>query len=317
MIYLGMLHKIIIYLSIQNQPDQEFFNQFKALLKFDTTPELLPQYEIKSTVNSHSYIQLLDENNDDLLSYQFHNFALGNITSIQNNHNFKYQDKGDFVNAKNQYFDYPQAKLETILKIFKGKINEVDHFGINLPSTQISFDEFLGVCDVVGQNSYLTNYPEVDQWKFIERATKEEIDFKIENFKIFRNPKFELVWDEYTLMPILQIDMLTQYSRRELHQLLPDSFAFCFDELEKYFRSCYLQNPFGILIRLDFRYIDTPHINQYKKGTWLIKSGGRYGFIPIPLITTTYTSTENILSKGLAMSWRNYRWNKSNYHFSL
>ena len=96
------------------------------------------------------------------------------------------------------------------------------------------------------------------------------------HFVFGREPKFELVYDNFTTIPLVQFALGTNLSQQEMEKLLPEPNGFSIPGLDKIFRSVMISSPWTKLgFRLDLYFKDTSRENEWSTGEWLIKSGGR------------------------------------------
>lgn len=101
--------------------------------------------------------------------------------------------------------------------------------------------------------------------------TEYEHENEITNFKILREPRFEFVYDKYTNIVGIHIDIETDLSQNEIEKLFPK------DQGEYYegctFKAIYLDYSEDLDIRLDVRYKST--YGDWESGEWLVCEGKR------------------------------------------
>lgn len=167
----------------------------------------------------------------------------------------------------------PIAELYNRLK---GHIVRIDHTGINLPSALVEREEWEQLINKIASSSNLYRYPTGEDWPFILPATEAEHVNGIKEFPAGREPKFELVYDIYSPVPTIQIDIETDLLRTEIEQLFPDPYGVSFPDLADYFRTVYIDHEWpGLAIRFDLRFKNDNPRGDWETGKWLIEDGGR------------------------------------------
>lgn len=157
-----------------------------------------------------------------------------------------------------------------------GHITRVDHTGINLPSNLVSREAWEQLVSNIADNSNLYRYPTGEDWPFILPATEAEHANGIKEFPVGREPKFELVYDTFSPVPTIQIDIETDLLRTEIEQLFPDPYGVSFPDLADYFRTVYIDHEWpGLAIRFDLRFKNDNPRGDWETGKWLIEDGGR------------------------------------------
>lgn len=108
-------------------------------------------------------------------------------------------------------------------------------------------------------------------------ATQSEFETDITSFVAGREPRFELVYDDYVHFPLYQFALETDLTRSELETRFPQPYGYAIPGLEPIFRSVFIFHPWpGFGIRFDLYYRDdseTP--GDWETGEWLVKEGGR------------------------------------------
>lgn len=165
--------------------------------------------------------------------------------------------------------------MSELIKRLKGHIVRIDHTGINIPSALVSNETWKQFMHRVAEQANLYNYPTTDVWPFILPATQEERETDITQFPDGREPKFEMVYDTYSPVPTIQIDIETDLTRVQVEQLFPAPYGVSFSELADYFRTVYVHHEWpGLAIRFDIRFkSDQP--GEWETGKWLVEDGGR------------------------------------------
>lgn len=202
-------------------------------------------------------------------------FRLDNICSnIQLNiENEKYANLliRKFRNDRNSSKTKRLSINEVALKL-SGHIKRVDHTGINLPTILFDRSEWDDLLKYFSSNSNMYHYPTGEPWPFLIPTTEYENQNEITNFKILRDPKFELVYDDYTNMIAIHIDMETNLSKTEVEKLFPEDQGVYFDGCD--YKAIYLDYREDIDIRLDIRYNRTTY-GDWENGEWLVCKGKR------------------------------------------
>lgn len=165
--------------------------------------------------------------------------------------------------------------ISELVKRLKGHMVRIDHTGINIPSALISDEQWKQFIHAVARHANLYKYPTTDVWPFILPATPEEHEADITRFPVGREPKLELVYDTYSPVPTIQIDIETNLPRPEVERLFPAPYGISFPDLADYFRTVYIHHEWpGLAIRFDIRFkSDRP--GDWETGKWLVKDGGR------------------------------------------
>jgi len=159
----------------------------------------------------------------------------------------------------------------------KGRIVNIDHTGINIPETLLEKTKWDALIREISQITNLYRYPE-EEWPFIIPANEEEFQDDITEFLDIRTPKFELVYDRYSSIPIFQYALVTDYSRQEVEEMFPAPQGFSIPGLGDIFRSVRIDSPWReyLAIRFDLYYKRLPgDPSDWETGEWLIKQGGR------------------------------------------
>lgn len=188
----------------------------------------------------------------------------------------KHDKHGEYteVDAGGQIlFRLPIAELYSRLR---SHIVRIDHTGINLPSALVKREEWERFIDKLTSNSNLYRYPTGEDWPFILPATKTEHANDIKEFPAGREPKFELVYDTFSPVPTIQIDIETDLLRTEIERLFPEPYGISFPDLADYFRTVYIDHEWpGLAIRFDLRFKNDNPSGNWETGKWLVEDGGR------------------------------------------
>ncbi|HSX07448.1 MAG TPA: hypothetical protein VLG11_00990 [Candidatus Saccharimonadales bacterium] len=166
--------------------------------------------------------------------------------------------------------------IEELQKRLAGHVVRIDHTGLNLPSASLSKEDWQAYIHTLARQCNLYRYPSGEDWPFILPATAGEFDADITAFPAGREPKFELVYDTYSTVPTIQIDIETDLLRAEVEQLFPEPYGVSFPDLADYFRTVYVEHDWrGLSIRFDIRFKEDNPNNDWNTGKWLVHDGGR------------------------------------------
>lgn len=96
---------------------------------------------------------------------------------------------------------------------------------------------------------------------------------EINNFTILCELRFEIVYDNYTDIVTIQIDIETDLSKSEVESLFSKNQGIYFHSLEDSFKSIYLDYRNHLDIRFDIRF-NCSH-NSFESGEWFVSDGRR------------------------------------------
>ncbi|QGQ94144.1 hypothetical protein EHS13_04095 [Paenibacillus psychroresistens] len=162
----------------------------------------------------------------------------------------------------------------------KGHLIDMDHSGVNIPVPLFEKSKWEELTQKLSQITNIYRYPG-EEWPFIIPANEEEFQADITDFSAPRTLKFELVYDEYNALPILQFALITDLSRNELEEAFPHPYGYAIPGLEDIFRSVMVDSPWSkdVLIRIDLYYKgNEAELTDWETGEWLVKSGGRINY---------------------------------------
>ncbi len=114
-----------------------------------------------------------------------------------------------------------QISISNFYDIMKNHIKQIDHTGIVFFENHLKYQEWLGFIGKVSQYSNLYKYPENQDWPFVLPSTSEEFLSDIKDFSNLRQPKFEIVYVKDKGELVIQIDVKTDLTRKELERLFP------------------------------------------------------------------------------------------------
>ncbi len=165
--------------------------------------------------------------------------------------------------------------ISELAKRLKGHMVRIDHTGVNIPSRLVSSEVWKQFIDSVARRANLYKYPTTDVWPFILPVTPGEHETDITQFPAGREPRLELVYDTYSPIPTIQIDIETDLRRPEVEQLFPAPYGVSFPDLADFFRTVYVHHEWsGLDIRFDIRF-KSDQLGDWETGKWLVEAGGR------------------------------------------
>lgn len=289
--------KQITYIFPNNTPDsQSFFQQLSELLTEipnahthdDTGVTITPvgpvdAFPVTTFVQSDVPYPQLNLGDSQELSLHVGNLRINPDMAVD----YKVDDRGfDQILTKQDslggYFELHASSqtlyrlpMSELIKRPKGHIVRIDHTGINIPSALVSNETWKQFMHRVAEQANLYNYPTTDVWPFILPATQVEHETDITQFPDGREPKFEMVYDTYSPVPTIQIDIETDLMRAQVKRLFPAPYGISFPELADYFRTVYVHHEWpGLAIRFDIRF-KSDQVGEWETGKWLVEDGGR------------------------------------------
>ncbi|MFI5907771.1 hypothetical protein [Dactylosporangium sp. NPDC051541] len=148
----------------------------------------------------------------------------------------------------------------------------VDHTGVNLPAST-SADLWSRTVERIAGSSAMYRYPTGEPWPFVLPSTTAERDAEITAFVAGREPRFELVLDEWLSVPLWQFALRTDLTRAALEAMFPEPDGVAFPGLGEVFRAVTVRGR--PLIRFDLYYRGDDALNDWETGKWLVTAGGR------------------------------------------
>jgi hypothetical protein len=166
--------------------------------------------------------------------------------------------------------------MDSIYARLRGHITRLDHTGINIPSSLIPRDTWQRFINHLAAESNMYRYPTGEDWPFMLPATQEEYEMDITQFPVGREPRCELVYDQFSVEPTIQIDVETDLAREQVEELFPDPYGISFPDLADYFRTVYIEHEWpGLRVRFDIRFKSDEPGDYWETGKWLVTKGGR------------------------------------------
>lgn len=265
--------KTITYLLPDNQSAQAFVSNFFKLLGVKGTQEVNLDKNSPQAYHPATYFSL--SNNVSEVTVVFESSAIqplaaGNIYLAGSAPGNCVVDKefetSDFVFAekKDEIGEYIKGSLgnnsyywlsmeELCRRLANAKV-VIDHTGVNIPTNLVSKEVWDTLISQLGKEAVLFDYPG-EPWPFIVPATAAELAGEVTDLTPYRGPKFELVYDKYTPIPVIQLSLDTSLTKEEVHALFPGPYAETFPNLADFFRSVYIQSPWNnVAVRVDVNY---------------------------------------------------------------
>jgi hypothetical protein len=164
-----------------------------------------------------------------------------------------------------------------------GHVVAVDHTGMNLPAAAVPPERWQAIVHAVAGASAFYRYPTGEPWLFVLPSNEAEYATDIDAFADGREPRFELVRDEWLDGPLWQFALRTDLSRPDLEAMFPDPVGAAFPGLGEVFRAVTVRSPWpGLQIRFDLYYGRTDAVTDragaltdWETGEWLVRAGGR------------------------------------------
>lgn len=152
----------------------------------------------------------------------------------------------------------------------------VDHIGLNIPTATMDELTWTTLLKFIAARTNQYRYPTGEDWPFILPATDAEFEADISSFAGGREPRFELVYDEYLRHPLLQYALVTNLTKEEAERLFSGPYGLGLPDLAQYFYSVYIAHPWAALsIRFDLYYAGNGGYGDFQTGKWLVQAGGR------------------------------------------
>ncbi|WP_309122422.1 hypothetical protein [Paenibacillus sp.] len=167
--------------------------------------------------------------------------------------------------------------IEALRRLLSGRVVDVDHTGLNVPTFSVARETWNRLVQTLAGAGNVYRYPGED-WPFLFPSTPDEFAGDIASFDAYRTAKFELVYDGWTKLPILQFALSTTLTREEAEAALPGPHGFGIPGLDGIFRSAFVDSPWrdAIAIRFDLYYVRSDAaLNEWETGEWLVREGGR------------------------------------------
>lgn len=183
---------------------------------------------------------------------------------------------GEYIAAHAGQETFYRLSLPELYKRLHSHLVAVDHTGWNIPSIRVPRKTWQQLLDSLAEQCNLYAYPGGFDWPFIIPATAQEFTHEITRFMPGRLPRFELVYEDSSPVPMYQFDIETDLPRASIEQLFPAPYGLSFPDVADYFRSVFVQHPWaGLAIRFDIRFKSTGPASDWTTGKWLVERGKR------------------------------------------
>ncbi|MEU8263260.1 hypothetical protein AB0C02_21845 [Micromonospora sp. NPDC048999] len=171
----------------------------------------------------------------------------------------------------------PTVDLAELTRRLAGHVRRVDHTGVNLPGRTTSPEQWRDLLLALASTSTLYRYPTGEEWPFILPSTPDELRGNIRDFVVGREPRFELVYEEWRTRTEWQFALWTDLTRAELELLFPEPEGITFPGLDEIFRVVPVNHPWWpeVSIRFDLCYRIEGGPTDWETGEWLVTAGGR------------------------------------------
>ncbi|MFU8872497.1 hypothetical protein [Micromonospora sp. SL4-19] len=167
-------------------------------------------------------------------------------------------------------------EMAELTRRLAGHARRVDHTGVNLPTSTLPPERWRDLVHAIASTSTMYHYPTGEEWPFVLPSTADELSGDIRDFVVGREPRFELVYDQWRTQPEWQFAIWTDLTRAELELLFPEPEGITFPGLEEIFRVVPVRHPWpGLGIRFDLCYRIDDGPSDWETGEWLVTSGGR------------------------------------------
>lgn len=168
------------------------------------------------------------------------------------------------------------VEMAELTRRLAGHVRRVDHTGVNLPASATPPQRWRDLVGALASASTMYRYPEGQEWPFVLPSTSDEFGGDISEFIVGREPRFELVYDEWLSQTMWQFALWTDLTRDELERLFPEPEGITFPGLEEIFRVVTVRHPWpGLGIRFDLCYRIEDGPSDWETGEWLVTEGGR------------------------------------------
>lgn len=169
-----------------------------------------------------------------------------------------------------------RVELADLTRRVAGHVRRVDHTGVNVPACATPPERWHALVRAIASTSTLYRYPTGEDWPFVLPSTSDELLDDIHDFVVGREPRFELVYDQWLTQPQWQFALWTDLTRPELEQMFPEPEGMTFPELAEVFRVVPVRSPWpGVDLRFDLCYRTEDGPSDWETGAWLVSEGGR------------------------------------------
>ncbi len=163
-----------------------------------------------------------------------------------------------------------------LVQRFDGHVARVDHLGLNVPAALLDEVRWRPLLHNLAVIATVYQYPNEEPWYFLMPSTLQELQGNITEFVPGREPLFELVYDQFDQLPVVQIQIDTDLTRAEVEDLLPEPYGIAYQGLQEAFRAVYVQHPWkDLLIRFDMGFKQNLAASKAWSNEWLVHAGKR------------------------------------------
>ncbi len=168
------------------------------------------------------------------------------------------------------------VEMADVTRRIAGHVRGVDHTGVNVPASATSPEQWRHLATALASASTMYRYPTGEDWPFVLPSTSAELLGGISDFVVGREPRFELVHDQWVTRTQWQFALWTDLTRVELERMFPEPEGMTFPGLEEIFRVVPVVSPWpGLGIRFDLCYRIENGPSDWETGAWLVREGGR------------------------------------------
>ncbi|NYI04079.1 hypothetical protein [Allostreptomyces psammosilenae] len=168
------------------------------------------------------------------------------------------------------------VEMADLTRRLAGHVRGIDHTGVNVPARTTSPEQWHDLVGALASASTMYRYPTGEDWPFVLPSTSDELLGGIRDFVAGREPRFELVHDEWLTGTQWQFALWTDLTRAELEALFPEPEGGTLPGLEEIFRVVPVRHPWpGLGIRFDLCYRIDDGPSDWETGEWLVTEGGR------------------------------------------
>jgi hypothetical protein len=162
-----------------------------------------------------------------------------------------------------------------LVERFEGAIR-LDHSGLNVPQSLYGEEDWQTLLRDLSTIADIYQYPTGESWFFLLPSTVDEAGGGITHFTPHRSPRFELVYDPFAQLPVVQFQIDTGLSREAVEEKLPEPYGLSFPGLDDVFRTVYVEHPWPeLLLRFDLSFAQPDSQHEWATSEWLVKEGRR------------------------------------------
>lgn len=168
------------------------------------------------------------------------------------------------------------VELSDLVRRVAGHVRRVDHTGVNVPACATPPERWHDLVGALASTAAMYRYPTGEDWPFVLPSTADELLDDIRDAVVGREPRFELVYDQWLTRPQWQFALGTDLTRPQLERMFPEPEGLTFPELVDVFRVVPVRSPWpGLDLRFDLCYRTEGGPSDWETGAWLVSEGGR------------------------------------------